>query len=135
MVSQISRDLIRQYLDELNFPTRIDSDGDLFTALSADDDFNHDVQIYFRVSDNWLKIFGIAVDYAVSREDKGAVLFSLNKMNLQRAQITGVLNNEQIVFKWAYLLDEAVSETYIKENCLKLPVSLIWHCFVDFQNL
>ncbi len=135
MVNQISRDLIRQYLDELNISTRIDSDGDLFTTLSADDDFDHDVQVYFRVSDNWLRIFGIAADYAVSREDKGAVLFSLNKMNLERAQITGVLNNEQIVFKWAYLLDETVSEAYIKENCLKLPLSLIWRCFVDFQNL
>lgn len=135
MVNQISRDLIRQYLDELNISTRIDSDGDLFTTLSADDDFDHDVQVYFRVSDNWLRVFGIAPEYAVSREDKGTVLFSLNKMNLERAQITGVLNNEQIVFKWACLLDEAVSEAYIKENCLKLPLSLIWHCFVDFQNL
>lgn len=132
MIKGISRDLIRKYLDDLGLSTRVDDDGDLFTILSADKDFSHDVIIYYSVNNNWLRIFGYAMDYDVPNTSKGQVLLALNEHNNSHATPTGVLQGNKIKFKHSLLLDEEVSEKYIIENGIKLGNSGIWHAFVDF---
>ena len=134
MVKGISRDLIRNYLDQINISSRIDDDGDLYTVLSADNDFDHDVIIYYTVSGNWLRIFGLAANYTVSDSNKGRVLLALNEFNSSHSTPTGVLEKDRIRFKHSLLLDEEVSEEYIKENGLKLGTTSIWHAFVDFNK-
>lgn len=136
MVKGITRDLIRKYLDDLGVSTRVDDDGDLFTILRADNDFDHDVIIYYSVNNNWLRVFGYAMDYEVPDSNKGRVLLALNEHNQTHATPTGVLEtkNNAIKFKHSLLLDEEVSETYIKENGIKMGNSGIWHAFVDFNK-
>ncbi len=134
MVNGISRDLIRNYLDQIGISTRVDNDGDLFTILSADNDFGHDVIIYYIVQDNWLRIYGYASDYEVSNSNKGRVLLALNEFNQLHSTPVGVLENNSIKFKHCLLLDEEVSEAYIKENGIRLGHSSIWRAFVDFDK-
>ncbi|MBQ7690699.1 MAG: hypothetical protein IJT30_05870 [Muribaculaceae bacterium] len=132
MLKEISRDLIRGYLDDVGVSTRIDDDGDIFTLLRADENFNHDVAVFFNVNGNWLWIFGQAHNLTVEESDKTRVLKILNEHNRKAKIVNGYMMKETIRFEHCYLLDEEVSEAYIKENCLRMTVSAIWHSFCDF---
>lgn len=134
MVKSISRDLIRKYLDDLNYSTRVDDDGDIFTILRADKDFNHDVIIFFTVDKNWLGIYGYAIDYDVDSSNMGRVMLSINEYNKNSKVLKAYLENNHIRFEQFFLLDEEVSEEYIKANCIKLTAGLIWKSFCDFNK-
>ena len=118
MVKSISRDLIRKYLDDLNYSTRVDDDGDIFTVLRADKDFNHDVIIFFNVDSS----------------NMGRVMLSINEYNKNSTVLKAFLENNRIRFEQYFLLDEEVSEEYIKANCIKLTAGLIWKSFCDFNK-
>ena len=51
----ITRDYIRKICDDLGLTSSIDSDGDIRVVLSADEDFGHDVLVFFSVDEkgNW----------------------------------------------------------------------------------
>ncbi|MCM1110310.1 MAG: YbjN domain-containing protein [Clostridium sp.] len=133
MVNSITRDSIRAFLDQLNTPTRIDNDGDLFMVLEADEDFNHDVVIYFFVKDNSLGIYAFAHDYKVPEDKMLDALIAVNKHNADTKYPKAFIKDNTVQTEYWYLLDEEVSEEYIKENCLKMIISLTWRFFVDFK--
>lgn len=134
MVNNISRDFIRNCLDSLNTSTRIDDDGDLFTILSADKDFNHDVIIYFIVDEDWVSLNGYAGDYEVSDSNKGRVLLALNDFNKEYKVVKGCLvNNNVIRFEHSFLFAEGVTEEHIKRN-LRLAIATIWKGFCELNK-
>lgn len=134
MVNNISRDFIRNCLDSLNTSTRIDDDGDLFTILSADKEFNHDVIIYFIVDENWVSLNGYANDYKVSDSNRGRVLLALNDFNKEYKVVKGCLvNNNVIRFEHSFLFAEGITEEHVKLN-LKLAIATIWKGFCELNK-
>lgn len=134
MVKGISRDLIRNYLDELRYSTLVSDDGNYYTFLRADKDFDHDVIIFFNVEDNWLGVYGYASDFEVNDSNKGRVIMSLNEFNANSRALRGYLLGDLIRFEQYFLLDEEVSDAYIKENCIKMTAGLIWRAFCGFNK-
>lgn len=134
MIDRISRDIIRNCLDSLSTSTRIDDDGDLFTILSADKDFDHDVIIYFIVDEDWVSLNGYASDYEVSDSNKGRVLLALNDFNKEYKVVKGCLvNNNVIRFEHSFLFAEGVTEENIKRN-LRLAIATIWKGFCELNK-
>lgn len=134
MVNGISRDIIRNCLDSLSTSTRIDDDGDLFTILSADKDFDHDVIIYFIVDEDWVSLNAYASDYEVSDSNKGRVLLALNDFNKDYKVVKGCLvNNNVIRFEHSFFFAEGVTEEHIKRN-LKLTIATIWKGFCELNK-
>ena len=133
MVTRISRDLIRRCLDDFA-STRIDDDGDIFTIMSADRDFNHDVIVYFIVDEDWVSVHGYASNYEVSDNNKGRVILALNDFNKEYKVVKGCLvNNNTIRLEHAFLFAEGVTEEHIKRN-LKLALSTIWKGFCEIDK-
>lgn len=133
MVSEISRDLIRNYLDQMNTATRVDDDGDLFMILSADADFGHDVIVYFFVKDNSLGVYAFATDYKIPEDKLLDALIATNEYNAQKKFPKIYIKDNVFHAEQWFMLDEPVSESYIKENCLKMIISLIWRFFVELK--
>lgn len=133
MVKGITQELIRSYLDDLQISSSKDNEGDLYMVLSADDDFGHDVVIYFFVEDNQLGIYAFPGKYKIEEDKLFDAMVAVNNANMRKRYISGFIKDNSIqVHHWFYL-DEAVSEEYIKENCLKMMISTVWNYFVDLK--
>ena len=133
MPSEISQRYISDILDSCNFDSQIDSDCDLLVILHADSDFRYNVQIYYSVDDNkWLRVWGVAPDFDSRCYNKQRVLDAINACNRDQKMVKAYLHqNGTRVFCERYeLIDEYVSEDYIKNNCIKLNTVLIWKAFV-----
>lgn len=123
--------LLRDLLDEARISTKKDEDGDLMTILSADDDFPHDVFVWYIVDESWLTVIVRSFDYKL--DDPVAVA---NDYNVSHRGVACVGEPEKgtIFFKFTYLLDEEVSTEYILENCIKFSTSCGWRSFVDIYS-
>ncbi len=136
MPSEISQKYISDLLDELNFESGIDYDCDLFIILDADSDFEYNVQIYYTVEDNhWLRVWAIAPDFDSQCANKQKVLDAINKCNAAQKFVKAYLmNDNRIIIERYELIDEYVSDDYIKINCLKAVSSALWQAFVRIGN-
>lgn len=76
----ITKQLIREYLDELQISSRLDDDGDIVVVQSADEDFGHDVVIYIMINENRLSYLAGAPGY----EPKHDLYFLANRHNTRR---------------------------------------------------
>lgn len=132
MVNSISTSFIRGLLDELGLGTKIDSDGDIVIVFDADSDFKHDVLCFFSVNDNkWLRIYATTL-IEISQSRVGETLIKLNEYNESNKLMKAYLaKNGRIWVERIELIDEDVSEEFIKENCIKLLLPLIWNFFKD----
>ena len=60
MINSIDINLIRSMCDKANLATTVDNDGDLYLLLNADQDYGHNVIVFFSVTDNkWLRTFAM----------------------------------------------------------------------------
>lgn len=134
MAKELTITQIRGYLDEKGITSRIDSDGDLYIVLSADEDFDHDVFVYFGIEDNWVRIFGLASNFDVEDHNKARVLFTINELNKKKRQPKGYLSGSRIVAEQYYCISEGISETYIKDKIIMASISFIWRFFCDFNE-
>lgn len=126
IINTIDQSLIRDLLDDARISTKKDDDGDLMTILTADDDFPHDVFLWFMVEDNWLTIIARAFDYKTA-DPMGVA----NEYNRTHRAVSCIAEDDTVFFKLAFLLDEEVSTTYITENCLKFAMGCCWRSFCD----
>ena len=126
----IDKATIRQYLDELNIPTRIDEDGDMVIVQEADADFPHNVVIFVVVNNNRLSYVAGANGYTPSQDP----LFLANRHNCRRNLPTAVVRDGNIRMECTFLLDEEVSKEYIVENCIKIVLGSIWQGFITLEQ-
>ena len=126
----IDKQQIREYLDELRIPTRVDDDGDLVVVQDADEDFGHDVIIFIMVSNDRLSYAAGSPGY----EPKGDILHLANRHNCNHNLPTAVVRDGVIRMECSFLLDEEVSKAYIVENCIKMVLGSIWHAFCNFEK-
>ncbi len=133
MPSEISQRYISDILDSCNFDSQIDSDCDLLVILHADSDFRYNVQIYYSVDDNKrLRVWGVAPEFDSRCYNKQRVLDAINACNRDQKMVKAYLhqNGTRVICERYELIDEYVSEDYIKNNCIKLNTGLIWKAFV-----
>ena len=131
----ITRDCIRKICDDLGLTSSIDSDGDIRVVLSADEDFGHDVLVFFSVDEkgNWLRVMGMAVDFDASQDNLAKYMLAINNYNRRQKLFKAYMTKEGrvIIERWE-LMDEDVSEEFIKENCVKISLPGIWDAFKNF---
>lgn len=132
MVNSISTSFIRTLCDEIGYTTSIDSDGDIKICLSADSDFGHNVYVFIRVSDDKiLRVFALT-DISIPQSSAGKVLVKFNEYNHRNLFMKAYLQNDGCpVVERCELIDENVSEAFIKENCIKMLASLCWKFFKE----
>lgn len=138
MPSSISQRLISDSLDEIGIDSNIDSDCDLYVILHADDDFRYNVQIYYVVQDNkWLRIYAVSPNFESRCYNKQKTLEAINKCNseLKMAKVYLHSNGTRIIVERYELIDEYISEDYLKKNILKFNTACIWKTFVRLGQL
>lgn len=133
MIKGISRDLIRSFLDKMGISSRVDNEGDLFMVLSADEQFDHDVVVFFLVKDDSLGVYAFASDYKVPEDKMLDAIVAVNQYNATRKYPKVYIKDNVIQCEYWFLLDEEVSEEYIVQNCLRMLIQLCWQFFVDFK--
>ncbi len=129
IIKEINQNILRDLLDDAGVSSKKDSDGDLMTILAGDDDFPHDVVIWFMVEDNWLTIIARSFDFKVDSPVEVA-----NEYNRSHRALTCIGEEDGIFFKAAYLLDEEVSTQYIIENCIRFGIGTSWRSFCDLYK-
>ena len=135
MPSEISQRLISDALDEIGFESYIDNDCDLFIVLHADNDFKYNVQIYFQVENNWLRVFAVSPEFDSKCYNRQRNLEAVNQCNCDLKTTKTYCNKNRIVVERYELIDEYVSDNFLSQNCLKLTVSAIWKTFCRLGQL
>lgn len=130
-INKLDPYMLRDLLDDAHISTKKDEDGDLMTMLSADDDFPHDVVIWYILDEGWLTV--IARSFEFKMDDPVAVANEYNRTH-RGVACTGEPERGTIFFKFGFLIDEEVSSTYVVENCLKFPTSCSWRSFCDIYK-
>ena len=130
MVNSIRTSFIRGLCDELGYNTSVDSDGDICLVLTADSDFGHNVLVFMRVIDNKiLRLFSMS-DFKIGQEDVAKTLLKLNKYNHQKLFMKSYLQDDgHVIVERGELIDENVSEEFIKQNCIRECVGMSWQFF------
>lgn len=129
-MKHIDKYIIRDILDEMHVATSYDEDGDLMIVQQADENFVYDVVIYLIIKDDRLSFLAHAPGY----DPNGNLLELANRHNYRKNMPTAVVHEGRIRAEYSFLLDEEVSREYIRENCLSLTLSAIWHTFVDMER-
>lgn len=130
MVNSISVSYVRSLCDKIGFNTKVNEDGDIILRLDADSDFGHDVIIFLQVTDDkLLRVFAMT-DIKIPQSNVGKTLIKLNEYNnLNLYMKAYLLDDGHLVVERHELIDENVSEEFIKENCIKLCISSCWQFF------
>jgi len=137
MVKNVSKIEFRSYLDEIGFPNKIDSDGDVSVIFNADNDFGHDVYMFFRFSEeNQGKIsaFAVAPDFKINDDEVAHLLIKCNEWNANSSIGIAYCVNKQPRISNVVFTDEPVSESFLKENFIKLTLQSFWKFFCSLVN-
>ncbi len=136
MIDKITKAKFRQLLDEVGYRTAIDSDGDFYTILDADDDFDHDVNVFYIVNEenHTVSVLAGAADFEVRDSDKANALLKCNQWNMGHLLGTAYLKGNVIEYRTGFFLDEPVSEIYIKANVIKESTGNAWRFFCSLKK-
>lgn len=133
-LNKLTPERLRAMLDEMGIQTTADSDGDLYTVLGAGTDFSHNVIIYFVIDGDWLGVTGFADGFDIEERNLAAAICYANEFN-RRAKLPKVfISNSRYRLEHWTLIDEEVSEAFVKENCIRMIVPLIWRFFSETER-
>ncbi len=133
-VKGITTDQLDRFLQELGITPGVDSEGDRFVLFSADENFDHDVVVYIMIRNNdSLGFYGFANNYMVADTRLVDAMIAINNYGAENKFPKVYIRDRTIVAEQWFMLDETVSEEYIKENCIKTMLSVIWQFFCDFR--
>jgi hypothetical protein len=82
---------------------------------------------------NWLRVMGMAVDFDASQDNLAKYMLAINNYTRRQKLFKAYMTKEGrvIIERWE-LMDEDVSEEFIKENCVKISLPGIWDAFKNF---
>lgn len=119
---------------EAGIKTILDQDGSLLTVLTADEQFGHNVLIRYIVRGDSLLIVGQASDYNVPKQAQKNVLKALNIHNINHPETSGDLHDDTVMFKHSVMIDEDVSEDYVREHVVKMGTNDIRQAFIELEK-
>lgn len=136
MIDKITKSGFRALLDSVGYRHSVDEDGDYFMILNADDTFSHDVVVYYIINEknSTVKVLGVASGFKISNNDRAHALLKCNQWHQRFLVGQAYLQNDRLEFSLGFFLDEPVSESYVKENVIKLSSHLAWKFFSTLKN-
>ena len=137
MIDRLSKQQLRELLDEIGYRTASTSSGDYYLKLEADTEFNYTVVVVFELDEKLsrLQIWAQALEFEFTDMHKPIFMVKCNRWNNENFLGKAILTNEnKIRFEYAFLLDEPTSKAYVVENVIKLTVTLAWRFFVEFSK-
>lgn len=134
MVNKVTKANFRDLLDKAGYSHRIDDDGDFIVILDADNDFSHDVVIWFTINDkSTVRAFAEAVDFKISDNDLAQILIKCNDWHIKYNVGSAYVNNNRLFIQNALFLDQPVSEQFIIDNFIKINLTLFWKFFCSLS--
>lgn len=119
------RDIIETFL-----PIRRDDDGDYVTILNKDEDFGHDVLVFFVLNEDGDRLqMHSMTDLEVSDERKGLVF--CNKWNTEKAYGQAYFLSGTLRMTFTLNAPANVSRDYLKDDFVKLSMAIIWQFYKE----
>ena len=132
MKNELTRDLLRNILDAAGIATRIDKEGDLYTVLGADEDFPHDVYVYYLIRDGWLGTQAFAKGMKLDMDE--AQMFQLaNQINSSTKLPKASIRQKVLYFEHWIVIESNFSKEFIKKSLENLT-SYTWHAFCNLHQ-
>ena len=134
----LDKSWLRDVLDGTGSAIKKDKDGDYSITLSADDDFEHDVVIYFFLTSCddgsvFLNLYGRAIGFELLREDYHDALLFCNRWN------SSIFSHPQLDMDDGYFklhvsfpVHITIPNEYVS-NFLKLYISDIRSFYTDYR--
>lgn len=125
MVNSISTSFIKGLCDEMGINTYLDSFGNIVMPIQEIPGFKHTAFIFITVKDNNYLQVRVTADYRIAQEDVAKTMIKMNEYNRRKKFMKAYLDDEGLLCaERDELIDEYVSEEYIKVNCLKFVFAL-----------
>jgi hypothetical protein len=135
MIDKITKSELRELLDQLNLTHRILDDGNFVCFLDADEKFGYDVNILFSINEDQgsLNVFGCSPKFKISENMVAHALVKCNDHNRESYIGQAYLDkDDDVCISYTVCIDEPVSESFIKENIIKLSIGTFWKFYCDF---
>ena len=123
---KVTIEQVRTYLREMGWKTSLYDDNDIVMNFKEDDDCPYPITIFVNLKGEHsrLQIVAIPTDCTVPASKRAQVMLKINKENFNYNYVTATLSEDGGILVYRReCLDEEVSEAYIRENCLKLPIN------------
>lgn len=119
------RDMLETFL-----AIRRDDDGDYVTVLDADQDFGHDVGVFFVLNENGDKLQMMSMTNLTVRDDVKALAFC-NRWNTEKS--FGQAYFHDGTFRMTFSLNNPadVSREYLKDSFVRLNLAIIWQFYKE----
>lgn len=127
-IKDVTLDFIRKFLDEKNALMRMNEKGKPYIVFPADNNFGHDLYVFFAIGDNWLEIIGKVKEPILAHRKESAKV-AINSHNRRNPQPVCFLDDDHIVFRQSVLLCEEVSDAYILGPVLQAGIFGMVHYF------
>lgn len=131
MKNELNRDLLRDSLDKIGLLTSIDNDGDLRTVLSADEDFGHDVVIYYLIREGWLGVHAFAKNLNLKMTEQEALKF-VNEFNCSTKLPKAYIKNGDLYLEHWIVIESNFSKEFLRKSLQNLT-GYVWHAFCDMK--
>jgi hypothetical protein len=127
-IKDVTPDLIRKFLEEKKTRMRLDENGKLYIVFPADDNFGHDLYVFFGIGEFWLDVIG-KVKEPILPHRRDSAMVAVNSHNRRNPQPVCILDGDHIIFRQSILLCEEVSEDYIMGPVLQAGIFGMVHHF------
>lgn len=123
---------LRDILDEMQFSIRRDDDGDYYTVLDADKDFGHDVPVFFILNDQGdkLQMLGLT-DLEINPGLTNEAIGFCNEMNIRYSYGQAMFKNGRFQINAAIDEPGSVSKEYLAESFIKLHLAVFWNFYKE----
>ncbi len=146
ILEKISIGDVRDCLDEMKFNSKIyKEEGVVVTTFDADEKFNHDVMILFRVEgkdNDWLKMIARADNQFISSDNGESLMEAYliaNRYNNYRRYAKAYVDRDDTnglffyMFEENLVADQPITFDFLKEN-IEIFCSSAWHFYSEFTT-
>ena len=124
---------VRDVLETI-LPIQRDEDGDYFSIMPKDNDFNHNVLVFFILDENVNKFQMYSMTDFSTTKVEAAVRFC-NKWNSERSFGQAFFREDSKSFHITCSLNnpENVSISYLKDDFVRFNLSVIWQFYKEVE--
>lgn len=118
----VTMEKLREIVDSLQLSNRIDGDGDMNVVFGPSEEFAHNVQVWFTLESGVrLTVVAAARDFKL----EGNLLQLANLYNNRFIAPTAVVRNGELIFEYSFMLNEEVSDEFLREDIVLFILSAI----------
>jgi hypothetical protein len=132
MAKKLTKKQLQDYVARSGVKFHVNDTGNCIVVFSADKDFGFDVVVIFDARDSGsIQVTGVSPDFDKANGDAANLIALCNRWNSEKLVPKAYYDvaDKHTVAECSFFLDEEVSDGYIIENCIKVPVSGAWQFF------